>query len=99
MKYEVYFTELADGDVDGVLDYIAHDSVANALNFVARLQERIEKILGTTPYAGNNHGDVRYFAFDNYVVVYDIDEAEKAVYIHLVSEGHRQWRAILIDRL
>ena len=98
MSYEVFFTELADADIDGIIDYIAKDNPHNALQFVSRLQERIQNTLGTAPLTGSSYGGARFFAFDNYVVVYDIDEKNKSVYVHLVSEGHRQWRAILTDR-
>ena len=42
MSYEVFFTELADADIDGIIDYIAKDNPHNALQFVSRLQERIK---------------------------------------------------------
>jgi len=98
VSYKVYFTELADADIDGIINYIAKDNPDNALQFVSRLQERIEDTLATVPLAGSRYGSARFFAFDNYVVVYDVDEAGKSVYVHMVSEGHRQWRTILDGR-
>ena len=50
------------------------------------------------PLSGSIIGSARYFAFDNYVAVYDVDEASKRVLVHLVSEGHRQWQSILSER-
>ncbi len=98
MKYEVYFTRMANSDVDEILEFIAKDNPQNALQFIDQLEERISNTLSTSPHAGSKCGDSRYFAFDNYVVVYDIDEAKMSVYVLMVSEGHRQWQSIFADR-
>ena len=98
MSYRVYFTQLANADIDAIIDYIAQNSPQNALDFVTQLQERIENTLMTAPYGGSKCGDAHFFAFDNYVVVYDINESDKSVYVHLISEGHRQWRTIFSNR-
>ncbi len=99
MEYSVYFTELADADIDEIIDYIALDSPEKALLFVDKLQSRIQTVLERFPLSGKRYKNTWYFSFDNYIAVYDVDETNKAVYVHLVSEGHRQWRTVLDSRL
>ncbi len=99
MSYRVNFTELADHDLDDILDYIAQDNPFNAINFIDQLEERITKTLGIFPNGGNRYKSSRYFSFDNYVVVYDVDESSKTVNILLITEGHRQWKAVLDSRM
>jgi plasmid stabilization system protein ParE len=98
MAYQVYFTKQADSDIDSILDYIAQDSPENAIRFIDTLQQRIEATLSIAPHGGSSCGDANYISFENYVVVYDIDEMNKAVYVLMVSEGHRQWQLIFSER-
>ena len=98
MTYSVYFTGSADADLEDILDYIAQDSLENALYFTDQLQSRIINLLGEQPFTGLRHQDFYYISFDNYIVVYDIDQSSSAVYIHMITEGHRQWKAILDKR-
>jgi len=88
----------ADADFDGIIDYIAEDNPLRAIEFVSELQERITSVLAEFPLSGKQYKDARYLVFDNYLVVYDIDESSEEVYILLVTEGHRQWRVVLESR-
>jgi len=98
VSFQVFFTSAADADLDGIIDFIARDNPVRAMEFVTELQERINTILGEFPLSGNQYQRSRYLAFDNYVVVYDVDEQAREVYILLVTEGHRQWRVVLETR-
>ena len=98
MTYSVYFTQSADTDFDDILDYIAQDSLLNALNFLDRLQSRIVNTLGEQPFTGLRYQDFYYLSFDNYIVIYDVDQSNEAVYVHLITEGHRQWKVLLDKR-
>ena len=98
MSYQIRFTKGADQDIDDILDFIAQDSVENAIKFIDNLETRIEKVLSTFPAGGIRYKTARYFAFDNYIVVYDIDEKVKMVSILLITEGHRQWKTVLERR-
>ena len=98
MTYQVYFTKQADTDIDEIIDYIAQDSLDNAFIFIDQLQRRITSTLSVMPLGGATCGDARYLSFGNYVVVYDVDESNKAVYVLLVMEGHKQWKVIFEER-
>jgi len=98
VSYRINFTELADRDLDNILDYIAQDNPSNATRFIDQLEDRITKTLGVFPNSGSCYRSSRYFSFDGYVVVYDVDESSKVVNVLLISEGHRQWKAVLSAR-
>ena len=98
MTYSVYFTEEANADIDKISDYIAQDSPETALKFIDQLEQRITDTLSIAPHGGRQFAEARYLAFDNYIVVYDVDDAEKRAYIHLVTERHRQWQSLFSDR-
>jgi plasmid stabilization system protein ParE len=98
-SFRVSFSREANDDVDSILLYIAADSPATALTFVDRLEDRIVQLLSSTPYAGRQIGKARYCVFGNYVAAYIVDEDPSTVTIILVSEGHREWRADLEERL
>jgi mRNA-degrading endonuclease RelE of RelBE toxin-antitoxin system len=66
--------------------------------FVDELEKRTTAFLSQFPASGRRVGTGRYLVLDNYVVAYDIDEERKAVFVLLVSEGHRLWRNILKER-
>lgn len=100
MNYKVIFTDIANQDFYGILDYIAQDSPQNALNFINKLQERTKNTLATLPFGGASYKDsIRFFVFDNYIVVYEPNEAKKQVAVYMVTERHRQWRSILDERM
>ncbi len=45
------YTCKAEDDLDTIFDYIAKDSPANTLNYIAKIQKAIEN-LATSPYIG-----------------------------------------------
>ena len=98
MTYKISFTRLATYDLDEIIDYISLDNIEIALKFSSILQEIIKKSLWETPNIGVKYKSSRYLVIKNYIVVYDVDESAKTVYIILVSEPHRQWKEILETR-
>ena len=98
MSFTVRFTRLAEQDLDEIIHYIAKENPHQALRFVDELEKRAVQTLEVFPRSGSVYKDLRFLSFDNYVVVYDIDETDSKVNILLVTEGHRQWREIFIDR-
>ena len=97
MIYKISFTRLAAYDLDEIIDYISLDNRETALKFSHVLKES-KKALGDTPNIGVKYKGSRYLVLKNYIVVYDVDESNKTVYINLVSESHRQWKEILETR-
>jgi toxin ParE1/3/4 len=98
MSYRVFFSRSAEEDFLSIIDFIAADNPTRALSFVDDLQKRVVELLAAFPKSGRSYGSFRYTVFGNYVVAYDVDDASKAVYVLLVSEGHRLWREVLDER-
>lgn len=93
-RYEVTFTASADADFDSILFYIAADNPSRAIGFVEELRQRTIDRLSATPKAGPAIGRHRYMVVGSYVVVYLIDEETSLVRVVMVTEGHRNWRAM-----
>ncbi len=51
MEYKIYYTKMADLDIDDIIEYIARDNQQNAIQFVSTLQEKIETTLSIFPKA------------------------------------------------
>jgi len=98
MKYKVRFTKSADDDFDEIIEYIFQNSPENAIKFAISLKERTVNILSSFPNTGTIFNGVNFFTFDNYIVVYDIDEVANIVHVILISERHRQWESVLVSR-
>ena len=96
--FDVRFSQAADGDFDDILHFIAKDGPANAVALVDRLERRVRSLLAANPDAGRVVNRFRYFVFDGYVVVYEIDLASQQVTVVLLTEGHRNWRRVLEGR-
>ncbi len=56
-------------------------------------------MLSIAPHGGLSCGDAKYFSFQNYIIVYDIDDVQQSVYVHMISEGHRKWQAVFLERI
>lgn len=96
--YRVLFSKHADGDFESILHFIAADSPMTAITFIDRLERRTIDFLSTTPNAGVRSGDFRYTVFSGYVVAYTVDDTDRIFTVTLVTEGHRNWRAVLKNR-
>jgi plasmid stabilization system protein ParE len=99
MNYKIEFAEIADNDIDGILHYISQDTPQRAIKFIKSLRDRIKSMLGMFPYSGSRHLGFYYYSFDNYIVIYDVNESTKTVIILMVVESHRQWKIIFSERM
>ena len=97
MAYTVRFSEAADADFDGVLHFIAQDNPLRAISLVDERRQKTVEALELFSNAGRQFGAARMLAFGNYVVVYRVDDAAKAVSVILVTEGHRDWQKLMED--
>jgi toxin ParE1/3/4 len=99
MPYTVRYSVNADADFDGILHFIAQDNPLRSISFVDELRQRATEVLELSPNAGKLFGSARMLSFGNYVILYRVDDTAKTVTIILVTEGHRDWRELLDDRL
>lgn len=98
MSYSILFTPIADSDFDDILHFIAADNPARAISFVEDLRQRLTEVLSMFPNSGKRVGNCRMIALDGYIIVYRVDSKSKAVYVLMVTEGHRDWQELLSER-
>lgn len=98
-RYSYVLTEIAETDVEEILDYIAYElsNPQAASDFADALDEKLEEIR-LTPKAGRpvhnpylKRDDVRRVLVKNYIAYYLIDrKAEKIVVLRIVYNGRDQ---------
>lgn len=98
-RYSYVLTEIAETDVEEILDYIAYElsNPQAASDFADELDEKLEEIC-LTPKAGRpvhnpylKRDDVRRVLVKNYIAYYLIDrKAEKIVVLRIVYNGRDQ---------
>jgi toxin ParE1/3/4 len=98
-KYTVRYLPSADKDIISILDWIAKENTRRAVEFVDRIEKRIEK-LETHPFSGviprypklRDYG-YRILIVDTYLVFYVV--RGKTVRIHRVIHGSRHYEDLL----
>lgn len=98
MAYQITISENAFADFLDIVGFITLDSPTRAFSFVSELKVRIDDLLTTFPNAGKRIGNCRMMSLDDYIIVYRVDEKSKAVFVLMVTEGHRDWQEILSER-
>jgi toxin ParE1/3/4 len=105
MNFTVRITEAAWGDLQEIYDWIAeHDSPEKADYVLDRLYETAESV-AALPHRGTRVKELppgteveyRQIFFKPYRVVYEIMNHE--VVIHLIADGRRNLRTLLLRRL
>lgn len=98
-SYRIVFTRDAEDDLDSIIEYIAADNPVRAISFVQELKDSCENTLSLVPKAGSKFMNSRYFAFGDYIVVYDVDDINDTIVVHMITHGSRQWRVLFSERL
>lgn len=90
----------AEDDLDSIFDYIAANSAVNALNYIDKMQSVIENLV-TSPYMGVScktkgiDRDCRILIFENYLIFYQVDEADNEITILRILHGSRKYQDLL----
>jgi plasmid stabilization system protein ParE len=104
VEYAVLWTETARRDLEAIVDYIAEDSLENALSVLDRLETRA-CALTTTPQRGRKVPELRTLDLHQYQELIEnpwriIDRIEQGrVLVVAVLDGRRDLQSLLIDRL
>jgi len=98
-KYTVRYLPSADKDLVSILDWITKDNPRRAVEFVDRIEKRIEK-LETHPFSGviPRHPKLRDYGYriliiEKYLVFYVV--RGKTIRIHRVIHGSRHYEDLL----
>jgi toxin ParE1/3/4 len=102
--YSVYWADIAHKDLEGIVDYIALESVDNALNILYRIKEKAESLI-TFPERGRIVPELQFHNIENYReliqtpwrIIYRIDTNK--VYVIAIFDGRRNIEDILLERL
>jgi plasmid stabilization system protein ParE len=104
IKYHVRWTETAENDLTGIIDYIARDSPITALEIFTQIRTLAEELVDY-PERGRivpelrKHGIFQYRELlpTPWRVMYRIEENN--VYVTAVIDGRRDLETILLERL
>ena len=104
MKFEVLWTRTAEGDLLGILEFIAADDPEAALAVLDRIRTGTTR-LDRSPRRGRivpelrEHGIARYreIVINPWRVIYRVEEHQ--VYVLSVIDGRRNVEDILLGRL
>ena len=99
-SYKLVYTCQAEDDLSSIFDYIAENSVDNALDYIDRMQSAIES-LSTSPYIGVScrtkgiDRDCRILIFENFMIFYQVNEADSKIMILRILHGSRKYQDLL----
>ena len=105
MAFEVFLTDDAARDIEGLYDYIARrDAPGKADNALAQIEKALASLSkfpgrGVYPRELSALGirDYREIFFKPYRIIYRV--TEEAVYVYLIVDGRRDMQALLQRRL
>lgn len=105
MQYLVRLTANARQDLQEITDYIAkNDTSASALYVLEQIEARVAGLSDFPergPYVGEllemGNRDYREVVFQPYRIIYRVSEG--AVSVHLIADGRRDMRTLLMRRL
>ena len=93
MTHRVYFAADARADLDRIAAYIARDNPARAISFIDELQRRTVDFLSLFPRGGTRYRKAtRYLVLSGYIVLYEIDDVQDAVYVLHIVHGRTDWK-------
>lgn len=98
LQYEIRLLGLAEGDLTGIISYVAADRPNAAEELLSRFNIKLA-ILANSPRIGHVPNEAslkrfgyRYLVVDNYLVFYVIDE--HMIYVHRIIHGARDYKAL-----
>jgi addiction module RelE/StbE family toxin len=102
-KFTVYWTETAQKDLLGIIDYISKDNVERAQKVFEKLKKESEE-LDNFPYRGRIVPELKYHNIESYReliispwrMIYRIEG--KKVFILAIFDSSRNFEDILLDR-
>jgi len=97
---KLIYTCKAEDDLDSIFDYIAKDSITNALNYIDKIKSAIEN-LTTSPYSAVHckakgiDRDCRILIFEDYLIFYQFNEIDNEIKILRILHGSRKYQDLL----
>lgn len=102
-NYRVEFSDTAEENLLGIVDYIALDNPVRAVSFVKELTSSLKNTLSIFPYSGRLAEDfelkeeIRIIPYGNYISYYRIHEDNQVVEILFIFNASRDIGRFLKD--
>ena len=89
-NYKLRFSDIADKEIDQAIEYHSGNSEDGEYNFKAQLN-RVLDALELNPFYQVRYKNIRALPFKSlpYIVLFEIDEQEKLVYIYSVFNTYQ----------
>ncbi|MCL1941763.1 MAG: type II toxin-antitoxin system RelE/ParE family toxin [Synergistaceae bacterium] len=100
MKYRFRFLQLAQNDLQDVIDYIAQHSLKAANDFLDELDKRLLQICEFPKLCEvyRHNPTLRRLIIDNYLIFYEADEENKVINVYRILHSSRNIEKInLLD--
>ena len=102
-KYKVIWSQIAEGDLNKIIEYIAEDSINNALTIFHKIKDKCSRLF-TFPNRGRIVPELREYGIllyreliiESWRVIYRI--SDNYVYVLSVIDSRRNVEDILLDR-
>jgi plasmid stabilization system protein ParE len=103
-EYSLFWTHIAQIDLENIIDYISEDSIDNALHILNTIRIKAEGLINL-PHRGRIVPELKYHNITNYReliinpwrIIYRIDDVR--VYIIATFDGRRNFEDILLERI
>ncbi len=95
--YKIYYSFEAEDDFQDIFDYIALDSVQNAVKYLSKMEKEILKLekmpdIGVRPrYEELVSLGLKVLIFEKYLIFYRVRETEKEVEIVRILNSQRNY--------
>ena len=91
MKYRFRFLQLAQNDLQDVIDYIAQHSLKAANGFLDELDKRLLHICEFPQLCEvyRHNPTLRRLIIDNYLIFYEADEENKVINVYRILHSSR----------
>lgn len=94
--HNIKYSNQANLDLDEAISYIAKESVANALAYLTRYEEKIE-LLKLNPYMGVECNtklikrDCRVLVHESHIIIYKVDNKVNEIFIIRIFHSREEY--------
>ena len=92
MSYKIIISDASRQKLKQIAAYIAQDNPSRAISFIDEMQKSFQQTLATMPYSGREiKPQLRMLPFKRYNIFYQVNEAERSVYVLDIFAGSQDW--------
>jgi len=90
--HNIKYSNQAEVDLNTAIEYIAHESVTNALHYLKKYEDKIE-LLRSNPYMGVEckvrliKRECRILVYESHIIIYKVDDNLDEIFIVRIYHG------------